>query len=176
MADLIRNTPDDIQRRLKQAVEVEERAYLWIPADAITFVPALLEIFYGDGRALFFVGTINQRPRYWVIRGDSSWSESGSDHDFGEFVDEIITDLEEEFGPATCGYCGQGLSGYSIDDPPECSEPGCDAKDALEAGCDWPSVDANGGCHWGSMRWPPGFDVVENPLDYRGNFLSIGDL
>jgi len=172
MTDLLRRKPDGIHARLKAAIEVQTTRCLWTPSDALTFVPPLSDVIYGDGRALFLVGTLNQRPRYWVIRGDSHWT-SGMDYgeepsddavDFGDVVEDIITDLEEEFGSARCGYCGQGLSAYSPADPPDCSNENCCAKDDLTAGCGWPSIDDNGGCHWGRADWPKGFETVPHPL------------
>jgi hypothetical protein len=52
---------------LKGAIEVWTRRYLWTPADAINFKPALCGNVYGDGRALFGLSTLNLRP---------SWSEA----------------------------------------------------------------------------------------------------
>src|SRR6202012_2280696 len=69
---------DPIQKRLVAAIGREESGYLWVPADAITFSPRVLPKVYGDGRALFALATINQRPAYWVIRGCSTWG-CGSD-------------------------------------------------------------------------------------------------
>lgn len=105
---------DDLHKRLKAAVEIEERAYLWVPADAITFVPPVLSTVYGDGRALFRITTINDRPAYWIVRGDSGWqvedyAAPDDAPDFGDFTDEILTDLEEEFGSSRCGYDGSSL-------------------------------------------------------------------
>lgn len=64
---------DRIQPQLIRAIEKRKRLYLWTPADAITFVPRVLPTVYGDGRALFTIATINQRPAYWVIRACSTW-------------------------------------------------------------------------------------------------------
>jgi hypothetical protein len=182
--DLIRRKPDTIHARLKAAIEIETTAHLWTPSGAITFTPYLMNTIYGDGRALFYVGTINQRPRYWVIRGDSGW-DCGNDYPgreddefyIGEFIEEIITHLEEELGTARCGYCGQSLSMYSPEEwreanPPVCDQEGCEAQEDLDAGCAWPAVDDNGGCHWGRKKWPEGFEATSHPLDWRSNLLD----
>jgi hypothetical protein len=191
MTDLVRRNADDtdeIHARLKAAIEVPITRHLWTEADAITFAPALLDTVYGDGRALFTIGTINQRPAFWVIRGDSGWAYD-LDHgdtpddapDFGDLVEDILRDMEEYFGRAECGYCGRSLSMYSADewreaDPPICTKVGCEAQDELDAGTgDWPSVDSNGGCHWGRMAWPEGFPVVKHPWAWRGNLLAERD-
>ena len=93
---------DDLHKRLKAAVEVETTNYLWVPADAITFVPPVLSTVYGDGRALFTISTINDRPAYWIVRGDSGWQVQDyhapdDAPDFGDFTDDILTDLPERF-------------------------------------------------------------------------------
>lgn len=183
MSELIRRNPDAIYEALREAVQKPIKRYLWTPKDEIEFVPYLLPLSYGDGRALFKIGTINQRPRYWIIRGDSSWEsdldypgtdsdDDSSPNDVGEFIDDIVTDLEGAFGSALCGYCGLGLSAYSVDDLPHCNIEGCEAKDELEAGCDWPCINDDGGCHWGRMDWPAGFAVTNSP-HYSESILAI---
>lgn len=176
---LIRRNSDAIYEMLKQAIEKPEKAYLWTPRDTIEFVPHVLPVSFGDGRALFYVGTLNQRPRYWVVRGDSNW-ECGLDYpgrdddapEIVEFIDDIAADIEGAFGSARCGYCGRGLSAYSIDDPPHCDQRYCEAKDELEGGRDWPCINDEGGCQWGRMDWPPGFAVTRSPY-YRETILAI---
>jgi hypothetical protein len=71
--ELICTKPDKTHALLKGAIEVWTRRYLWTPADAINFKPALCGNVYGDGRALFGLSTLNLRPAYYVIRGDSGW-------------------------------------------------------------------------------------------------------
>jgi hypothetical protein len=185
MLEIKRNSPDEIHERLKQVVEVEQTSWLWAKGDTPPFIPHLLPRFYGDGRALFSITTINQRPKYWVIRGDSGWT-CGSDYgvdapenapDFGELYDEILNDLDEYFGRAACSYCGAGASCYANGAPEEahCGFDGCERPDEVRAGCGWPSVDAGNGCSWSRMRWPDGFEVVDNPHHYRGNLLAAAE-
>lgn len=183
-----RRDPDEIHAQLKAAVEVETEQYLWTPAHMIRFTPALLPVVYGDGRALFVVSTINQRPRYWIIRGDSQWAVDTdsnspwpalSENDFDDLLDDILSDMEEHFGRAECSYCGRGLSCYA-DGPPEearCGERGCEAPDEVEAGCGWPSVDSNGGCSWSRMKWPDCFATTPHPwARWRANLLETPEL
>lgn len=169
MADLLRREPDAIHVRLKAAVEVEITTYLWVPNDTPPFTPALHPMIYGDGRALFWFTTINQRPRYWVIRGDSNWSLNEADApddapNFGELLDEggIIDDLEERFGRSRCGYCGVGLFAFA-DSPDEahCGDDNCQAPEDVQ---DWPAVDDYDGSSWGRKKWPLGFDIVKHPF------------
>ncbi len=105
---------DVIHKKLCRAVEKRQRAHLWTPADAINFVPRLLPTIYGDGRALFTIATINQRPAYWIIRACSTWGcgsdrEDSSGPDFAEMTDDILTALEDAFGNGRCGYSGNSL-------------------------------------------------------------------
>lgn len=164
---------DEFHERLRAAIEVPTKNYLWVPADAITFVPPLLDKVYGDGRSLFTLSSIHQRPAYWVIRGDSGWStcDSGAPDDapeFVDFVDDIVTDLEEQFGSARCGYSGSCLR-WPVEERDcnceECADPYI-AK--------WPAVDANDGMSWGRYRWPSGFDTVDHPWAHFGMLKEAG--
>lgn len=165
---------DPIHQRLRKAIEKRERAYLWVPADAITFVPRLLPTIYGDGRALFTISTINQRPAYWVIRACSTWG-SGFDRgdpagpDFAEMSDDIMTELEETFGRGRCGYSRNSLFWPKKERLLNCQ---CEECSDRHAKARWPMVDDEGGCSWSRIDWPAGFDTVPNPLSWRGNLLS----
>lgn len=166
---------DPIHTKLRRAVEKRERAYLWVPSDAISFVPRLLPTIFGDGRALFTIATINQRPAYWVIRACSTWgcgldSRSAPGPDFMEMTDDIMTELEDAFGRGRCGYSGNSLFWPKKERIRNCQCEECTHR------CNkarWPMVDDDGGCSWGRMDWPDGFDTVPNPLSWRGNLLAI---
>jgi hypothetical protein len=166
---------DLIHQKLRKSIEKRQRACLWTPADAITFIPRLLPTFYGDGRALFTLGTINQRPAYWVIRGCSTWGcgmdrEDSKGPDFVELVDDpILSALEEAFGRGRCGYSGNSLFWPKKERLRNCKCEEC--SDPWRAR--WPAVDDEGGCHWGRMDWPKGFETMKNPLSWRGNLLAI---
>lgn len=161
-------------QRLKTALEVRTRRYLWIESDAITFVPPVLSTVYGDGRALFALTTINNRPAFWVIRCDSQWScgldfpgrpwapDSSEPPDFGDFTDEILTDLELEFGTARCGYSGANL--YLPRRYRDCKCDECRSEPLAE----WPMVDCDGGCSWGRLSWPNSFPIEQHPWHKYG--------
>lgn len=137
--------------RLRKAFEKRERACLWVPADAITFVPRVSPYVYGNGRALFAIATINQRPAYWVVR-------ACSEAEMGEFGDDILTDLEGEFGNGRCGH-----SGNSLFWPKRERKRWCECEDCAERGvAKWPMVDGEGGYSWGRMQWPDGFKTVRD--------------
>lgn len=166
---------DPIHTKLRRAIEIRESAYLWVPADAITFVPRLLPTIYGDGRALFTISTNNQRPAYWVIRACSTWGcgldrENAPGPDFVEMTDDIMTELEEAFGRGRCGHSGNSLFWSKKERLRNCQ---CEECSDRHARARWPMVDDDGGCLWGRMDWPDGFDTVTNPLSRRGNLLAL---
>lgn len=165
---------DAVHSRLRRSIEKRERAYLWVPEHAITFVPRLLTKIYGDGRALFAISTINQRPAYWVIRGCSTWGcdfdrEDATGPDFGEMSDDIMTELEEQFGRGRCGY-----SGNSLFWPKHERIRNCQCEECIDryGRARWPMVDGDGGCSWSRIDWPKGFPTVPNPLSWRGSLLE----
>lgn len=169
---------DAIHARLRKEIEKPKRAYLWVPSDAITFTPRVSPMIYGDGRALFNIRTINQRPAYWVIRACSTWGCGDDDDDdalgpdFGDMTDEIMTDLEEAFGRGRCGYSGNSLFWPKKERLRNCQ---CEECSDRYARARWPMVDDYGGCSWSRINWPMGFDTVPNPLSRPGNLLANKD-
>ncbi len=94
---------DPIHAALKAAVEVPTEGYLW--AQRHEFTPAVCSRIFGDGRALLALTTINSRPRYYVIRIDSSWEIDESTAPKGavsirDHLDAIYDALEDDFGRA----------------------------------------------------------------------------
>lgn len=165
---------DDIHVKLRRAVEKRQRSYLWVPSNTITFVPRLLPTIYGDGRALFSIATINQRPAYWVIRACSTWGcgldrENAPGPDFAEMTDDIMTELEDAFGRGRCGYSGNSLFWPRRERIRDCQCEECTERHIAR----WPEVDDAGGCSWSRMDWPQGFDTVVNPLSWLGNLLAV---
>jgi hypothetical protein len=61
------------------------------------FTPALLDKTYGDGKQLLQLFPIMERPRYWVVRIDSTCDGSDSDALF-EILDDIYDAIDEQFG------------------------------------------------------------------------------
>lgn len=146
---------DHVHEQLRRLVEVPTKRYLWVPADAIKFVPRLCDTIYGDGRALFHLSTLNQRPAFYVIRCCSTWNESNysMDRHFGEFTDLMLSDLEEQFGSAR----------------PDSEE---DDPDILENWHPFPALDDEGGCQWGQCDWPTAMRHMtefEVRFGYRSN-------
>ncbi|MCW1839483.1 hypothetical protein [Prosthecomicrobium hirschii] len=180
MPDAVRRdgSDDPVHKKLCRAIERRQRSYLWTPADAISFVPRVLPIIYGDGRALFTLATTNQRPAYWVIRACSTWwcgLDTGSDAgpNFGDFTDDILTDLEEAFGSGRCGYSGNSLFWPKRDRILNCQCEECTDRYVAR----WPMVDGEGGCSWSRINWPAGFETVLNPLSkWIGNLLATTEI
>lgn len=161
--DVLGATDTGIYSQLVKALEKRERACLWIPEDAITFVPRVLPKVYGNGRALFALSTINQRPAYWIIRACSS-------EDFREFSDDVLTDLEEAFGNGRCGHSGNNLFFSKRERMRYCKCEECSERGVAR----WPAVDADGGCSWGRMRWPKGFATEANEGHVLAAHANIG--
>lgn len=154
---------DRVHEALKAAQQPLTR-HLWVPADAITFTPQVANSIYGDGRALFGIGTINSRPAYWIIRGCSTWA-IGYDCDapddapeIVEFIDEISFDIEHEFGSADDeGY--EWTKGNKI----RSTETG---RFMSYSQISYPVMNYGGGCHWFRLDWPdlPRVKLVKHPF------------
>ena len=122
---------DTAHEALRSRVSQRTKAFLWTPDDAITFTPPLASVVYGDGQRVFAFTTTNDRPAYWVVRGDSSWrtwyEQDGTD--ITEFTDTVTENLRREFGDA---------------------EPGTDDEKAIDADNEepYPAIDLRGGYSW----------------------------
>lgn len=156
--------------RLQQLQEPVTR-YLWTPADAITFTPQVLKQPFGDGRALFAIGTINSRPAYWIVAGDSAW-ECGRDPNapddapyIAEEIEDILLALEAQFGSADlacpCGCCDYEWSGNRL----RCPRTG---RFLSERDIRFPTVNYGGGCHWCRIDWPDEIALPMQPHPYDG--------
>lgn len=147
---------DPVHAALRHWLCVPMRRHLWVPADAVTFTPQLLSRVYGDGRALIGLTTINNRPRFYYIRIDSSWSidmDRGAPPDapeLREFIDDICWALEDEFGSARPD---------SEEDDPDI------LKDDQNP---WPAFDDRDGCSWWRVNWPPLLGRRFEPHPYGG--------
>lgn len=173
LAGLVAREADSIHEQLRAAVEVQETSHLWVKGDTPPFTPRLLPTAYGDGRALFTIATINQRPRYWIIRGCSTWGcdldrEGAPGPDFAELTDDLMTALEDAFGRGRCGYSGNSLLWPRAERLEGCQ---CEECDDDYVAC-WPEVDDEGGCSWSRTDWPEEFATVPNPLSWQGNLLA----
>lgn len=117
--------------------------------------PQICETILGDGLQLAYLGTIDQRPNYWLIRIDSQTDLSSDEFDF----EEILEPIEEFFGRHP---------GFIIDEE-EFIERAASNDSELEnfenfddynSSCEYPAVWWQGG-HWGTIV-NFGTDVVGN--------------
>lgn len=151
-------SPDDYAHAsLKASIEVETRRYLWVPEDAIVFVPQVCSHVFGDGRALIEISPIMHRPMFYVVRIDSAWdcddygtadgSVSLRDH-----LDEIYDALEDDFGRS---------------------------RDEDEENVDlWPAVDIDDGSCWKRRDWPHDRGLALDPhpfVRYRNVLSDVRD-
>lgn len=154
-----------VQAKLRAAVCKRTRRYLWTPADMITFVPALSNRLYGDGRALLGLTTINSRPQFYVLRIDSRWAiemDPTAPDDAEQLVDRIDAfafALEEEFG--------RGRYDDGGDDEPETARQMASRRK-------WPAYDDENGCSWWRMDWPKisGVKMAPHPFNPRYQILK----
>lgn len=94
--------------RLRAIVERRHKTTFWGRTYFVT--PRLVNRIYGDGKKLVGIVPLNTRPNYYVVRVDSTWSPSNWDTGptLGEHTDEMLWDIEEQFGRA-----------WYDDDPPQ---------------------------------------------------------
>src|SRR6478609_3747194 len=81
----------EIRKFLKKETR-KQRAYLW--GNYEVFSPVVLSKIYGDGKQIIWIASIDQRPKFWIVRIDSKQSLDWPDFDCEIYVDAI----EEEFG------------------------------------------------------------------------------
>jgi hypothetical protein len=141
---------------LKEAIEKPFLGSLWTHGDSGMLTPYVCECSFGDGMHLLKIATINQRPNYHVVRVDSSWTErvdyrDGFDREdsISEHIDDVMMAIEEECGRARCGYSGSSLRWPREERIADCQCEECDDENVSE----WPEIDDNGGCSWGSVDW-----------------------
>ena len=153
-----------VQAKLRAAICKRRRSYLWTPEHMVTFVPALSNRLYGDGRALLGLPTINSRPRYYVLRIDSGWalemdpSAPDDAEQLADRIDAFSFALEEEFG---CGRY-EDNSGET------------ETARERDRRRKWPAYDDENGCSWWRMNWPalPGVKLEPHPFAKRFNILK----
>ncbi len=88
------------------------------------FTPVLLGKVYGDGQQLLKLFPINERPRYWIVRIDSSCDR---DQLCEDLLDDIYEAIDEQFGtppeedlgigderPYFPSYDGEGTSWHFV--------------------------------------------------------------
>jgi hypothetical protein len=148
------NAPPDIHAALAAVIETPTVGFLW--GQRCEFTPAVCSRVFGDGRALLALAPLNTRPRYYVVRIDSSWKNDGEDapenaDHLREHLDDIYDALSEDFGDA--------------EDE--------DAEDDAERFRDWPALDLSVGTQWSRMSWPALAGVDQEPHPYASPVTII---
>lgn len=125
-----------------------------------TIKPVIHSEVFGDGLQLCYLGTIDQRPNYWLIRIDSSIDVESPDFDFEEI---LLCPLEEEFG-----RCEEYLSEEEFNEAQKDSFSEAYKYDDYADYSSWleyPHVSWSGG-HWGTV-----VNFVEK-LEYNKDLFS----
>jgi len=124
-------------KRLRSLIERQEEAYLWGQPSMVT--PRLCGQVFGDGKKLIALSPILYRPRYFVIRIDSSWSTSNRDQCAigpGDWLDEVYDALEDEY------LYWPWADEYKL-------SKDVDREDENSA-----IMDFSDGSEWSEMKWP----------------------
>ncbi len=143
------------------AAQGEITTHLWTPDHPVTFAPRVLPHVFGDGRALFRVTTINNRPCWWLVRGCSTWTE-GNDPDDDAFeplidrIDDVVQAIADEFG---------GLPNMESEEDPEAYVDHATGGPFDPADIVYPQIDDRTGTSWSHEDWPdlPGIALVAHP-------------
>lgn len=149
------------------AAQVETTTHLWTPKHPVTFTPAVLEEALGDGRALFRITTINGRPRWWLVRGCSSWQVSDGEapeniiepgDEVIDWIDDIVQAIADEFGGLPNM---EDENGDYVD-----HDTGLpfDPSDIV-----YPQIDDRTGSFWERVDWPDLPGVALEPHPYAPN-------
>lgn len=121
---------------------------LWGSVAQTDFVPEICSEVEGDGQQLIYFGTVNQRPRYWLMRIDSKHDIESEE--FSDKIEEIVIEpLCEEFGETkwlseenfTAKKNRKGFSDYDV-------EEFDNYNDWMEEYFSYPRLSIDG-FHWG---------------------------
>lgn len=144
---------------LLKASQAPVRTWLWTESQAVTFTPQVVDQILGDGRALFKISTINNRPRYWLVQGCSSWSCDDEDAppDAPEMHD-VIDDVEDAIGSQY-----GSLAHYERDERGKWMLDGFELPEGAD---EYPRINPADGRFWERISWPelPGVAMVRHPF------------
>ena len=110
-----------------------------------TIEPVIHSEIFGDGLQLCYLGTIDQRPDYWLIRIDSKIDIDSDDFDFEE---TLLCPLEEEFGRCEDWLSEEDFIEAAADSFSEASQ--YDDYNHYLSCTKYPKVSWSGG-HWGTV-------------------------
>ena len=116
-------------------------AKLW--GEGVDFEPVLCSEILGDGQQLVYLGTISQRPYYWLIRIDSKTDIESNEFD----VEDILQPIEDDFGRQLDYISEEEFEQLKSEGEDECVE--CETYDNwIESNWNYPRIGWDGG-HWG---------------------------
>jgi hypothetical protein len=138
---------DVAHEALRAWVAEDTKGWLWGQEREIS--PVLCDTVYGDGLKLFRLTTINSRPNYYVVRGDSSWAaeldpDAKTGTDFRDVLDQVLGDIEAQFGRAL-----PEEAEFDDEDGAWLDEDGAPVEKA-----EWPALDDETGTAWDEIAWP----------------------
>jgi len=116
-------------------------AHLW--GEPYEFTPVICDTILGDGLQLVYLGTIDQRPYYWLIRIDSKTDIESDDFNY----EDILQPLEESFGRCDGYITEEEFEELKANGDEECEL--CETyEEWLSSNWDYPCISWSGG-HWG---------------------------
>jgi len=117
----------------KQKAHLTRRQWARLWGQKHMIKPVFIEEAFGNGEKLLAVTPLNTRPNYYLIRVDSSWSDSNYDKVcVGDHIEEICEAIEDVVGPkySENDQGEEECFGWpSLDD--ECGVAWCDSMDLL---------------------------------------------
>jgi ribosomal protein S27E len=153
---------DTVHARLKAAIEIKTTVTFWVSTS--TFTPCLCSKVFGDGRALLQLWALNSRPRFYIIRIDSTWEVDdydapGDAPDLHDHLDDIYAALESDFGAARWA------------DDEDVQDEGPERVDEMR---EWPAFNDDAGTSWARFDWPTirGIALVSHPYANWMNMLA----
>jgi len=111
------------------------------------FAPVLCSKILGDGKQLAYLGTIDQRPYYWLIRIDSKTDLQADDFD----LETLLEPLEDDFGCCPEFWVNDAKEFYEVKKQRKCFEVNnYDTYAEYKQAHKYPRLDWHGG-HWGTV-------------------------
>lgn len=86
---------NEIEKEIQEFLKTEtrrQRAYLW--GEYCVFTPVVVSKVWGDGLHVIYFGSIDQRPKWWIVRVDSKTNLKATEFDY----EAIICAIEDEYG------------------------------------------------------------------------------
>lgn len=163
-------TTDERIAKALQDAQVPITTSLWVGGCETSFTPMVLTKAFGDGRALFKITTIQNRPAYWLVRGCTNWTESHDAPDgrvsVADVIEEVVEAIEGQFG-GTSHYDRDAKGRYVDQETNERIERG-------DARVEFPVIEAETGTSWALTDWPEleGMTRIPHPHEKHVTVLT----